>query len=318
MVDPNRWPEDGPIALLAEPKIPELGKKLIITVATTGSYIRHNQNPDQPYYPREISEHVIASYELGASIWHVHVRKSEIERSSDLKDILEVADLVLDKCPEIMLSQSGHWEAGKRGADGVKSLVEPLLEEGAKRGRKYIHTVVVAPATVGRQQMERADVQDVVTYLLAQGIVPEFQIQDTRQIRNVKSWLIEPGILKPPYVMNMLIGYHGPDFVGCTGPEPWEHINLITTMQMMPPGSVIGATVGGRLWLPLTNEAILLGADCARVGMEDTIWMYPHKDVKISSCAAVVNKIATIARELGRDVATPAETAAILGCLTKP
>ncbi len=48
--------------------------------------------------------------------------------------------------------------------------------------------------------------------------------------------------------------------------------------------------------------------------MEDTLFMYPHKDVKINSCAEVIGKVATIAKELGRDIATPAEARQIFGC----
>ncbi len=305
---------EGPRALLAEPKIAGSGKKLVLTVATTGAFIRHEHNPAQPYFPEEIANHVIKSYELGAAVWHVHTRDAAGNLSTDVSTIIEAADLVLEKCPDILLSQTGHWDMTKRGADGVKDLVEPLLEEDAKRGRKYIHTLVVNPATVGRQQMDRTDVQDVVTYLAARGIVPEFQNHDARAIWNVQSWLIETGILKPPYVMNLLMGYHGARFTGCTGPDPWGYVQLMTMMAMLPPGSVIGATVGGRRWLPLTAAAVLFGADCVRIGMEDAIWLYPHRDVKISHSAEAVRKIAAIAHELGRDVATPAEAARILGC----
>ena len=318
MTGNNPLVQDGPADLLAEPKIPTLDKKLVITVATTGGFIRHEQNPAQPYYPKEIAEHVIRSYKLGAAVWHVHIRDAAGNLAREVAPIIEAADLVLEQCPDILLSQSGHWEVGKRGAEGVKSLVEPLLEEGARRNRRYIHTVVINPATVSRQQMDREDVQDVVTYLLSRGILPEFQNQDSRAIRNVQAWLIEAGILKPPYAMNLLMGYHGPRFIGCTGPDPWGHIELLTMMQMLPPGSVIGATIGGRRWLPLTVQAVLLGADCVRIGMEDAIWMYPHKDIKIRHCTEPVAKIAAIARELGRDIASPAEAAQLLGCATKP
>jgi 3-keto-5-aminohexanoate cleavage enzyme len=83
--------------------------------------------------------------------------------------------------------------------------------------------------------------------------------------------------------------------------------------QMLPNECVFGATVGGRHWLPAIMEAIMLGVNCERIGMEDTLWMYPRKEDRIRSCAEVVNRIATIARELGREVATPSEAREILG-----
>ncbi|MGB6864742.1 MAG: 3-keto-5-aminohexanoate cleavage protein, partial [Candidatus Aminicenantaceae bacterium] len=59
--------------------------------------------------------------------------------------------------------------------------------------------------------------------------------------------------------------------------------------------------------------AILLGVDGVRVGMEDHLWMYPHRDEKIKRSADETRKIATIARELGRKVATPQEARKIMG-----
>ena len=41
--------------------------------------------------------------------------------------------------------------------------------------------------------------------------------------------------------------------------------------------------------------------------------MYPHKDEIIQHNADETRKIATIARELGRDITTPAEARQILG-----
>ncbi len=58
---------------------------------------------------------------------------------------------------------------------------------------------------------------------------------------------------------------------------------------------------------------MLMGVDCVRVGMEDHLWMYPHKDEKIKRSADETKKIATIARELGRDIATPNVARKILG-----
>jgi 3-keto-5-aminohexanoate cleavage enzyme len=59
--------------------------------------------------------------------------------------------------------------------------------------------------------------------------------------------------------------------------------------------------------------AILLGFDSIRIGMEDAVYMYPHRDDKIMRCADVVRAVATIARSLGREIATPAEARAIMG-----
>ena len=87
----------------------------------------------------------------------------------------------------------------------------------------------------------------------------------------------------------------------------------MSLMSQLPKGSVIGATIGGHSWLPLIVEAITFGVDCVRIGMEDTIWMYPNKYAKIKNCAEVIKKVATITRDLDREIATPQETKQLFG-----
>jgi 3-keto-5-aminohexanoate cleavage enzyme len=84
-------------------------------------------------------------------------------------------------------------------------------------------------------------------------------------------------------------------------------------IKMMPEDSIISMSAGGRNWLALSNLAILMGCDGVRVGMEDHLWMYPHKDELVKSSADEAKKVATIARELGREIATPTEARKIMG-----
>ncbi len=288
-----------------------MGKKLIINVAPTGAFIKRHQNPSQPYSPEEIAREVIAAYKEGASVWHVHIRDAEGAPDNDPETVLRALDMVLDACPDILLSHTSHVDHTKKGAAGLQPLVDPLLVAGKKRGRSYIHSVVIAPYQRG-YDMDEAILKDMAKYLQKNGVVPEFQIHNYSCISHVRDWLLKDGTLEGPCIMNLISGFHGHDFSGPTGPEPWGRLYLMSLMKVLPEGSIIGATVGGHNWLPIIVEAIMLGVDCVRVGMEDSIWLYPHRDEKISSCAQVARKIATIARELGREIATPAEAAKIL------
>lgn len=123
-------------------------------------------------------------------------------------------------------------------------------------------------------------------------------------------------MLQKPYIMNLISGYHGYDYSAPTSPEPWGRLYFMSMMNTLPKESVIVATVGGHNWLPTIIEAIMLGVDCVRIGMEDSIWMYPRKNQKIKSCAEVIRKVGTIAKELGRDIATPKETKQLPGFKT--
>jgi len=149
-----------------------------------------------------------------------------------------------------------------------------------------------------------------VQYLQENDIKPEFMNHNWEGIQNVTEWLIKPGILEKPYLMSMGPGMHN---AAATYPDPWGFMYLLGMMKMMPDDSLLSLSAGGRNWLALTNFAITMGVDGVRVGMEDHLWMYPHKDELIKKNADATKKIARIARELGRDVATPTEARAIMG-----
>ncbi len=57
-------------------------EKLIITAAVTGSGPMRKDNPNIPYFPQEIADEIIRSYETGASIAHVHVRDPQTGEAS--------------------------------------------------------------------------------------------------------------------------------------------------------------------------------------------------------------------------------------------
>jgi 3-keto-5-aminohexanoate cleavage enzyme len=149
-----------------------------------------------------------------------------------------------------------------------------------------------------------------VSFLEENGVKPEFMCHNWEGIVNVNEWLIKPGILKKPYLMSMGPGMHN---TGPTYPDPWGFLYVLGMMKLMPEGSVIGISAGGRNWLPLSVFAILMGVDSVRVGMEDHIYMYPHKNELTQHNADETRKIATIARELGREIATPAQARRIYG-----
>ena len=88
---------------------------------------------------------------------------------------------------------------------------------------------------------------------------------------------------------------------------------MMTMQQTFPAKAVKGVCAGGRNWMPFSTMAIMLGFDMVRVGMEDTVFVYPHREEKIQSSAQAVRKIVAIANELGREIATPAEAREIMG-----
>jgi len=67
-----------------------------------------------------------------------------------------------------------------------------------------------------------------------------------------------------------------------------------------------------QLTLDMLTFAILFGGHI-RVGLEDMIYLYPRKDELVKSNAQMVEKMVRIAEELGRPIATAAQTREMLG-----
>ena len=284
-------------------------KKLVVNVAPTGAFVNRKENPLQPYTPEEIAKAVIDSYKAGATMWHVHCRDDEGYPSSDPDLVIRTTDMVMAECPGIITSLNVSADMSKQGVEQIRPLAEPLFNAGLK----YIRTAVIPPCTRKRGVMTKPLLQEIITYLQDLGIRPEFQIHHYEALTNVLNWLIRPGILKEPPIMNIILGHHGWAFSAPTTPTQWSMTYYITMKNLLPPDSIIGTTVGGHNWLPMTIVGIILGTDCVRVGMDDTLWMYPNSDEKVTDCADVVKKVATISREMGRELATPQEAMDILG-----
>jgi 3-keto-5-aminohexanoate cleavage enzyme len=297
-----------------EPPLTTMNKKLIINVAPTGAFTSREQNPRQPITTKEIVEAVVESYKAGASVWHIHVRDNEGLACKEPKDFKETIDRVLDKCPDIITSVIPYGNVTSHGVEQISPMVDYLLAAGSQ----YIQSAVLLIQTMSFSEKFAYIVTEplltsVVEYLEARGIKPEFQSHSYSGIRDVCDWIIQRGIAKKPYLFNIMAGFHGFSHGSPPGPDPWNYVYIMTLQQTLPPGSLMGVCAGGRNWLPFTALAILLGFEIVRVGMEDSVYMYPHKEEKIQRPSDVVHKVANIARELGREIATPSEARQIMG-----
>jgi len=307
-----KWAE----MVLHQEKNLSIDKPLIITVCPTGALFSRKQNPNQPYTPEEIARETIESYEEGASIVHLHTRDEKGNPRTSIDTLKEIIDMILDKCPD-MIIQPSLCESYVPGAtDYSYEAAKPFVDK--LKGR-YIESTIFTPISYALEEVDgtldvtmatEKNTQLTIKYLQDNKIKPDFMNHNWEGVHNVKEWLIKPGILDKPFLMSMGPGMHN---TGETYPDPWGMMYVLGMMKMMPEGSVISISAGGRNWLPLSVFAMMLGVDSVRVGMEDHLWMYPHKDEKIERNADEARKIALITRELGREIATPAQTRKIMG-----
>ena len=294
-----------------------MDKPLVITVCPTGALFSRKQNPNQPYTVDEIAKDTIAAYKEGATVAHLHTRKDSGHYAASHKVLKEIIDIIMVECPDMIIQPSSTESYIPGTTNYSYESVIPMVEYF--NHRKYMESTVFVTNTYAAEDMTGEVHLNIATeensvktieYLQKNKIKPVFVNHNMEAIQNINEWLIKPGILEKPYIMSMGPGMHN---TGDTYPDPLGHAYIINMMSMLPKGCVTSLSVGGRNWLPLTVFGITLGIDDVRVGMEDHMWMYPHKDELIKASADETRKIATIAKELGRPIATPAQAREILG-----
>jgi len=134
------------------------------------------------------------------------------------------------------------------------------------------------------------------------GIMPEMELYNPGQIWPVHD-LIDQGLIQPPYWIQFVMGYQ-------TSIYPTS-ANLLSLVNELPAGAFFMVAGIGPYQLPMTTMSILLGGH-VRVGMEDNV--YYRRGQLLGSNAEAVERVVRVARDLNRDIATPAQARAML-CL---
>jgi 3-keto-5-aminohexanoate cleavage enzyme len=150
---------------------------------------------------------------------------------------------------------------------------------------------------------------DVIEYLAAAmqeaGSKPEMEIFEPGMIANALG-LVDKGLASPPLHFDFVLG--------SKGSLPATPRNLLFLSESIPPGSTWTVAAVGRWQLPMTALAIVLGGH-VRVGLEDNIY---YRKGELATNEQLVARVARIAAELGRPIATPDEAREILGLKTCP
>ena len=97
--------------------------------------------------------------------------------------------------------------------------------------------------------------------------------------------------------------------LGVPGCTPATVENLVWLVRNIPSGSTWTSTGIGRSAFTLAAPTIVMGGN-VRVGFEDNL--YISRGMLAKSNGELVEKVVRLSRELGRDIASPAEARKIL------
>ena len=272
----------------------ELAGKLIIKLAPTGMIPRKNDTPYVPITSEEIVRDTYEAYRFGVSVVHVHAR-DERGRPTHKKEYFEkILCGIKKKCPNIIICAT------------TSGRVTPQVEH---RSEVLDLNPEMASLTLGSLNFPQhpsvnplETIKTLATLMRDKGIVPELEIFESGFINTAK-YLARKGYLKKPLHFNLLLG--------SLGSIPAGMKDLAYLVESMPLGSTWSATGIGRFQTQINVAAILMGGH-VRVGIEDSIYYnYPRKELATNT--KLVKRIVRIAKELGREIATPDEARAILG-----
>ena len=266
--------------------------KLIITVAPVGAETTRKDNPNLPLTPAEIAQDVVRCVEKGASLVHLHVRDAAGNATQSRDIFREAIALIKKNCSAIIQVSTGGaaWMTPEERLQPVT--LRPEMATLTTGTVNFGDDVFANPPQV---------IEHFAREIAAHGVKPEIEVFDVGMIANALR-LVKQGILQLPLHFDFVMGV--------PGGIPGEPRHLLHLVESLPAGSTWTVAGIGRCELPLAVQAILLGGH-VRVGFEDNV--YYSKGVLATGNAQLVERIARLAAELGRAVATPDEARRILG-----
>lgn len=268
--------------------------KLIISVATTGSRTMRSQTPYVPITEEEIAQQALDCWRAGAAIVHIHVRDENGQVSCSPERYQKVTDLIRAAGCDMVINWSTGGGAGVVSDDDRAAPIKlaPELASYDCGSTNFGRGVFInSPAFL--EHLAREMNEHLVT--------PEIEIFDTGMIQVAKD-LIADGLLQPPHWFQFVLGVRGA--------APATARELVHMVDSLPPGSNWSVCAIGRHQLPMNMIAMAMGGH-VRTGLEDNIY-YSYRRLATSN-AELVERLVRLARELGRELATPAEAREIVG-----
>ena len=267
-------------------------EKLIITLAPTGNVPTKAMTQYVPLTPAEISSDIISCYEKGASVAHIHARDEQSLPTTDIKYFAETVRLLNEAgCPIIKQISTGA-RGGK--SDEARCEALKLNPESASLATGSSNF----PSSVNANDPKL--VEYMAGFMLKNDIKPEIEVFDSAMISNALD-LQKKGLLKSPLLFNLVLGVKGS--LAATAR------NLFFLVESLPPDAAWSVSVIGAQHVNLSTIAMALGGH-VRVGIEDNV--YYAKGV-LATNAALVDRIAAIAKAVGRELATPEDVKRIWG-----
>lgn len=270
------------------------------TVSGGGAGFQKTHNPNHPCDIDEIRESAEECIQAGATVVHLDIE------------------------PVAMVYRNGKRE--ESFARAYEYVARPLIE---KYGRDKVcfhinclrgaYEDAMTPVVTGLAEVSYLNPSNSPTWLQTSAklfreynTAAEIVVHHSAKIDMAERYLIGPGLMPNPNLWIVLpaLLLQSPSRMHDYYPNQKAMVEglmfLVNRIHDVDPKGFITICCAGRPSRYLTTLGLLLGLHI-RVGMEDTVWKYPHKDIKLKSNGEEVREAIEIARLLGREVMTPNE-----------
>lgn len=301
-------------------------EKLIITCALSGAVTMPVQTPYLPLTPEQMVDEAVRAAEAGAASVHLHSRRpADGKPMVDLNVYREMLPKIKEKSDVIINVTTGGGlglsledristvstfkpEIATFNMGSMNFSIHPLAKRYKDEDYRYdwekdyieMTKDIIFPNTF-------ASLEYFCKTMIENNSQPECECYDVGHIYNA-NFVIKEGLIKLPAWLQFVTGV-----LGGIGSHPEDILYMKQTADRLIGAdnyrwSVIGC--GYPHQFNVAALAIMLGGH-VRVGLEDNIFV--ERRVLAKSNAELVEKVVKMARELGREIATPDEARSILG-----
>jgi 3-keto-5-aminohexanoate cleavage enzyme len=287
-----------------------LDDPVVITCSISGVIANREQCPAIPYTPEEYGAEAKRAVEEGASMIHIHARKTDGTPSYEIGDFSAITEAIRGAVDDVII----NYSTGTIGVP-VSTRIEYLracrpevaaLNMGSMNYAKYSRTRKdFVFKMVFQNPFE--EIIELLTAMNELGIKPEHECFDIGHVGSLEP-LVDMGILKAPLHVDCVMGV-----VGGIPPRPRNLAAMVENIQAVPsdgPKHHWGVIGISRDQWTLIASALTLGGSI-RAGVEDNLYL-PNGEMARSN-GDLIAQARKMTEDVGRRPATVAEARGLLG-----
>lgn len=288
---------------------------VIISAVVTGGH-QKSENPSVPVTAEEQADAAAEVFAAGATIVHIHARQAEdpTQASHEADRYREINDLMRAKAPQILVDNSQGFAdlttAGSSFVGSAHHYKSAPIEAGPDimafnpgpmtfRGGAAYTGGGSGPSKVTLATFD--DSERTAHRLRERGIKPQVFLYHPGHL-DILDYLIQRDALDKPYFLQLVFGQQSGINTSMD--------SFLYMVRNLPEDSLFQTCALGLEEIQVNVMAMLLGGH-VRTGLEDCI--HYQRGELAQNNAQMVERIARIANDLGRGVATIDETRRMLG-----